>query len=166
MTGKNADSATPICALAAAIRRSAAAMSGRRSSRVDGSPAGMTGSAGTLATGAIFLLYACFSFAVTSGWQRICAVLLLGALLPTGMVAFDPDRPEMPAFCLLVAILLLWRRTPSIAARSLLFAGSGIVFLIHPFAGIAGWMLLVFLLLFEERAGRLAGSEAGNLGGL
>src|SRR6202166_1408870 len=31
----------------------------------------------TLATGAIFLLYACFSFAVTSGWPRICAALLL-----------------------------------------------------------------------------------------
>jgi hypothetical protein len=106
----------------------------------------------TLATGAIFLLYACFSFAVASGWQRICAALLLGALLPTGMVAFDPDRPEMPAFCLLVVILLLWRCSSSIAARSLLFAGSGIVFLIHPFAGIAGWMLLAFLLLFDERA--------------
>jgi hypothetical protein len=106
----------------------------------------------TLATTAIFLLYACFSSAVTSGWQRICAALLLGALLPTGMVAFDPDRPEMPAFCLLVVILLLWRRASSIAAKSLLFAGSGIVFLIHPFAGIAGWMLLAFLLLFDERA--------------
>jgi hypothetical protein len=106
----------------------------------------------TLATMAVFLLYACFSLAVTSGWQRLCAALLLGALLPTGMVAFDPDRPEMPAFCVLVVILLLWRRSPSIAARSLLFAGSGVVFLIHPFAGIAGWLLLAFLLLFDERA--------------
>ncbi len=104
-----------------------------------------------LATAAVFLLYVCFSLAVTSGWQRVCAALLLGALLPTGMVAFDPDRPEMPAFCLLVAILLLWRRASSIAARSLLFAGVGIVFLIHPFAGIAGWLLLAFLLIFDER---------------
>ena len=63
----------------------------------------------TLAAAAVFLLYGCFSLAVTSGWQRVCAALLLGALLPTGMVAFDPDRPEMPAFCLLVVILLLWR---------------------------------------------------------
>ena len=103
-----------------------------------------------LAAAAVFLLYGCFSLAVTSGWQRVCAALLLGALLPTGMVAFDPDRPEMPAFCLLAAILLLWRWTSSIAARSLLFAGVGIVFLIHPFAGIAGWLLLAFLLIFDE----------------
>ena len=106
----------------------------------------------TLATTAVFLLYACFCLAVTSGWQRICAALMLGALLPTGMVAFDPDRPEVPAFCLLVVILLLGRRTSSIASRSLLFAGTGFVFLIHPFAGIAGWMLLAFLLLFDENA--------------
>jgi hypothetical protein len=113
----------------------------------------------TLATTAVFLLFACFSFAVTSGWQRSCAALLLGALLPTGMVAFDPDRPEVPAFCLLVVILLLWRRTSSVAARSLLFAGSGVVFLIHPFAGIAGWMLLAFMLVFDER-GAEAHSQA------
>ena len=106
----------------------------------------------TLATTAAFLLYACFQFAVTSGWQRVCAAVLLGALLPTGTVAFDPDRPEVPAFCLLVVILLLWRRSSSIAARSLLLAGSGVVFLIHPFAGIAGWMLLAFLLVFDDRA--------------
>ena len=104
-----------------------------------------------LATVAVFLLYGCFSLAVTRGWQRVCAALLLGALLPTGLVAFDPDRPEMPAFCLLVSILLLWRWTSSITARSFLFAGVGIVFLIHPFAGIAGWLLLAFLLIFDER---------------
>jgi hypothetical protein len=103
------------------------------------------------AAAAVFLLYRCFSLAVTSGRQRIFAALLLGAVLPTGMVAFDSDRPEMPAFCLLTAILLLWRRASSVTGRSLLFAGNGIVFLIHPFAGIAGWLLLVFLLLFEER---------------
>jgi hypothetical protein len=104
-----------------------------------------------LAAAAVFLLYRCFSLAVTSGWQRASAALLLGAALPTGMVAFDSDRPEMPAFCLLVVILLLWRQTSSVAARSWLFACNGIVFLIHPFAGIAGWLLLAFLLLFGER---------------
>jgi len=105
----------------------------------------------TLAASAVLLLYRCFSLAVTSGRQRAWAALLLGAILPTGMVAFDPDRPEMPAFCLMVAILLLWRRASSVAARSLLFAGVGIVFLIHPFAGISGWLLLAFLLVFKER---------------
>src|SRR5271154_2821153 len=49
-----------------------------------------------LAAVAVFLLYRCFSLAVISGWQRACAALLLGAMLPTGMIAFDSDRPEMP----------------------------------------------------------------------
>src|ERR1700678_3763192 len=62
------------------------------------------------AAAAVFLLYRCFSLAVTSGWQRASAALLFGTALPTGMVAFDADRPEMPAFCLLVVILLLWRQ--------------------------------------------------------
>jgi hypothetical protein len=122
-----------------------------------------------LAAAAVFLLYRCFSLAVTSGWQRASAALLLGAALPTGMVAFDSDRPEMPAFCLLVVILLLWRQTSSVAIRSVLFGCNGIVFLIHPFAGIAGWLLLAFLLLFGEptveaqsRAGRLQVLVAGT----
>lgn len=104
-----------------------------------------------LAVAAVFLLYRCFSLAVTSEWQRACAAVLLGAVLPTGMVAFDADRPEMPAFCLFVIILLLWRKTGSVAGRSLLLACNGIVFLIHPFAGIAGWLLLAFLLVFGEQ---------------
>jgi hypothetical protein len=122
-----------------------------------------------LAAAAVFLLYRCFSLAVTSGWQRASAALLLGAALPTGMVAFDSDRPEMPAFCLLVVILLLWRQMSSVATRSVLFACNGIVFLIHPFAGIAGWLLLTFLLLFGEttveaqsRTGRLQVLVAGT----
>src|SRR5690242_19722183 len=41
--GKNALFATPICSFAAAICRSAAAISGRRSNRLDGTPTEMTG---------------------------------------------------------------------------------------------------------------------------
>jgi hypothetical protein len=104
-----------------------------------------------LATIAVFLFYRCFSFSVSNGWQRVCAVLLLGSMLPSGMISFDPDRPELPAFCLLVAILLLWRRAASVTSRALLFGAVGIVFLIHPFAGIAGWLLLAFQLVFDER---------------
>jgi hypothetical protein len=102
------------------------------------------------ATIAVFLLYRCFNLAVAEGRQRAWAAVLLGAVLPTGMVAFDSDRPEMPAFCLLVAILLLWRHASSAMIRSLLLGCTGIVFLIHPFAGIAGWLLLAFLLVFAE----------------
>ncbi len=119
-----------------------------------------------LAAVAVFLIYRCLSLAVTSGWQRVCAAVLLGAILPTGMVAFDSDRPEMPAFCLLVVILLTWRRTQSVAVRALLFAGVGLVFLIHPFAGIVGWLLLAFLLVFSERTmwiGRLQVLVAGTV---
>ena len=50
--GKKAACAMPICALAAATRRSAAAMSGRRSSSSEGRPAGTSG---TLAAKAIGL---------------------------------------------------------------------------------------------------------------
>jgi hypothetical protein len=102
------------------------------------------------AAASVCLLYRCFSLAVTSWRQRICAALLLGSVLPTGGIAFDGDRPEMPAFCLLVAILLLWRDVSSVTKRCLLFGCVGLVFLIHPFAGIAGWLLLVFLLTFSE----------------
>lgn len=104
----------------------------------------------TFAAAAVFLLYHCFTRAVKSTGQRACAAVLLGAMLPTGMVAFDSDRPEMPAFCLLVAILLLSRHISSTSGRALLIAGMGIVFLIHPFAGIAGWLLLVFLFIYGE----------------
>jgi hypothetical protein len=104
-----------------------------------------------LAAASVFLIYRCFSLAVTNNWQRACAALLLGAVLPTGMVAFDSDRPEMPAFCLLVAILLVWRQTSSAARRSLLVGCMALVFLIHPFAGIVGWLLLGFQLVFGER---------------
>ncbi len=41
--GKKAARAIPICSLASAARRSAAAMSGRRSSSCDGTPTGITG---------------------------------------------------------------------------------------------------------------------------
>jgi hypothetical protein len=102
------------------------------------------------ATIAVFLLYRCFSLAVTGEKQRAWAAVLLGAVLPSGIVAFDADRPEMPAFCLLVAILLLWRHASSARAKSLLLGCTGVVFLIHPFAGIAGWLLLAFLLAFAE----------------
>jgi hypothetical protein len=102
------------------------------------------------ATISILLLYRCFSLSVTDATQRACAAVLLGAVLPTGMVAFDPDRPEMPAFCLLVTIFLLWRDTSSAVVRSLLLGSTGLVFLIHPFAGIAGWLLVAFLLAFGE----------------
>jgi hypothetical protein len=108
------------------------------------------------ATIAVLLLYRCFSLAVTNAAQRACAAALLGAVLPTGMVAFDRDRPEMPAFCLLVALLLLWRRTSSAMPRSLLLGCTGLVFLIHPFAGIAGWLLIAFLLVFGEESSRPA----------
>src|SRR6201996_6797631 len=45
-TGKNAAFATPIFAFAEAIRRSASATSGRRSSKSAGNPAGISGGAG------------------------------------------------------------------------------------------------------------------------
>jgi hypothetical protein len=117
------------------------------------------------ATAAVLLLYRCFTLGVSSGRQRVWAASLLGAMLPTGMVAFDGDRPEMPAFCLMVAILLGWRRTASVAGRACFLGCVGLVFLIHPFAGIVGWLLLAFLLVFGEPrmpTGRLRVMVAGT----
>jgi hypothetical protein len=117
------------------------------------------------ATVAVLLLYGCFSLSVSSGRQRAWAALLLGVILPTGMVAFDGDRPEMPAFCLMVGILLGWRKTHSVRGRALLLGCVGLVFLIHPFAGIVGWLLLGFLLVFGEpriSTGRLRVIVAGT----
>ncbi len=104
-----------------------------------------------LASTACFLLYRCFSLAVAIGWQRITAAFLLGAVLPTGLVVFDSDRPEMPAFCLMVLLLLLWRDTKGATGKTLILASVGFVFLIHPYAGIAGWLLFAFLLVFSDR---------------
>ena len=122
-----------------------------------------------LASAACFLLYRCFSLAVASGWQRVTAAVLLGAALPTGLVVFDSDRPEMPAFCLMVLLLLLWRDTKGAAGKTLLLASVGFVFLIHPYAGIAGWLLLAILLVFSDRdtepaawTGRLTVVVAGS----
>ena len=104
-----------------------------------------------LASAACFLLYRCFSLAVASGWQRVTAAVLLGAVLPTGLVVFDSDRPEMPAFCLMVLLLLLWRDAKGATGKTLVLASVGFVFLIHPYAGIAGWLLLAFLLVFSDQ---------------
>ena len=53
------------------------------------------------AAAVIFLLYYCFSLAVSSGRQRACAALLLGAALPSGLISFDSDRPGCrPSACL------------------------------------------------------------------
>src|SRR5215472_18842797 len=53
MLGKNAATATPIWALDAAIRRSDAAISGRRSKSADGISDGITGTAITASVGGI-----------------------------------------------------------------------------------------------------------------
>jgi hypothetical protein len=122
-----------------------------------------------LASAACSLLYRCFSLAVASGWQRVTAAVLLGAVLPTGLVVFDSDRPEMPAFCLMVMLLLLWRNTMGATGKTLVLGSVGFVFLIHPYAGIAGWLLLAFLLAFSDRdtepgarTGRLSVMIAGS----
>jgi hypothetical protein len=80
---------------------------------------------------------------------RLGSALLIGAILPTGLVSIGGDRPEVPAFCLLAVLLLLWRPSRSTPAKTLLVTMNALVFLIHPFAGLVGWLLFCFLLVFS-----------------
>ncbi len=106
-----------------------------------------------LAAVAVFLLYHCFSLAVTNGWQRFALPWCSEPCYPAGWSRSTPIGRRCRPFACCVAVLLLWRRASSVVTRALLFGCVGIVFLIHPFAGIAGWLLLAFLLIFEERPG-------------
>ena len=73
-----------------------------------------------LAAVAVFLLYHCFSLAVTSGWQRICAALLLGAIVThrDGRVRLRSagDAGLLPAVCHSAAVAARFvRRHPGLA---------------------------------------------------
>ena len=82
--------------------------------------------------------------------MRLASAFLIGIVLPTGVISAGGDRPEAPAFCLLAILLLAWRPGRSTLAKTLLAGANGLVFLIHPFAGIIGWLLLCFLLAFAR----------------
>ena len=87
---------------------------------------------------------------VSSSAVRLASAFLIGIVLPTGVISAGGDRPEAPAFCLLAILLLAWRPIRSTLAKTLLAGANGLVFLIHPFAGIVGWLLLCFLLAFAR----------------
>ncbi len=101
---------------------------------------------------------------VTSKPIRLASSVLIGAMLPTGLLSVAGDRPEAPAFCLLAILLLSWRADRSFQAMTILAGLNGLVFLIHPFAGVIGCLLFCFLLIFtpEQPEGPVTrGSIAG-----
>ena len=77
--------------------------------------------------------------------------VLIGGILPTGLLSINGDRPETPAFCLLAALLLMWREDRSASFKVILVGLNSLVFLIHPFAGVVGCLLFCFLLTFTLR---------------
>jgi hypothetical protein len=87
---------------------------------------------------------------VTSKPIRLASAALIGAMLPTGLLSVAGDRPEAPAFCLLAILLLSWRAARSPQAKTILAGLNGLVFLIHPFAGVIGSLLFCFLLIFTR----------------
>ena len=109
---------------------------------------------------ASFLLLLAFMRGVERPAARAWAALLIGAMLPTGMFTTDVDRPELPAFCLLVGLLLIWTSTKSNVGKTILIGLNGVVFLIHPFAGLAGLLLFAFLIAFAEEPSQQHRSSA------
>jgi hypothetical protein len=88
---------------------------------------------------------------VPSGTAWLWSAVLIGGILPTGLLSINGDRPETPAFCLLAALLLMWREDRSASFKVILVGLNGLVFLIHPFAGVVGYLLFCFLLTFTPR---------------
>ena len=52
----------------------------------------------------------------------------------------------------------MWREDRSASFKVLLVGLNGMVFLIHPFAGVVGWLLFCFLLTFTPRAASNSGA--------
>lgn len=83
---------------------------------------------------------------------RFFAVLIAGIYLPTDLFLIGHDRPEWLAIAAFAPLLFLWVGPFGPVARIAALAGSGLVFLIDPFAGLIAWMILIFLLASEQPA--------------
>ncbi len=97
-------------------------------------------------------------------WQGTWAAVLLVIVLPTGISTADYERPELPALFLLAMALFAWRGRSAPVRSALLIGWNGIVFLIHPFAGLVGLAMLTFLLYRQQ--GQAAEKLGALLGGL
>lgn len=88
--------------------------------------------------------------------QRLFAAVLTGITLPVGLFQTGTDRPEPLAIVLFFALLMLWRKTQAVWGRALVVGLAGALFLVHPYVGIASY--LVFFLMVAcspEIKGRL-----------
>jgi len=109
----------------------------------------------------LLLLIACFVVAfVPDGeqhrGQRMFAAVLVGITLPVGLFETGIDRPEPVAIILFFALLMFWRRARGVWGRALIAGLAGSLFLVHPYMGIAAYLLFLLMVLrSREFTGRL-----------
>src|SRR5277367_3365715 len=62
---------------------------------------------------------------IPSGTAWLWSAVLIGGVLPTGLLSMGGDRPEPPAFCLLAALMLMWREDRSASFKVILMGLNG-----------------------------------------
>jgi hypothetical protein len=83
---------------------------------------------------------------ISKYWKLICAVLL-GLVLPSGMVVIEPDRPDMPSFAIFVFACLLARSRRKQVRYFAAPVAAGLCALFFPFGGaicgLAIWAIII-----------------------
>ena len=84
--------------------------------------------------------------AISRQWKLICAVLL-GLVLPAGLVVTEPDRPDMPSFAIFVFACLLARSQRKQLSHLAAPVVAGLCALFFPFGGaicgLAVWAIVI-----------------------
>ena len=84
--------------------------------------------------------------AISRRWKLICAVLL-GLVLPAGLVVTEPDRPDMPSFAIFVFACLLARSQCKQLSHLAAPVVAGLCALFFPFGGaicgLAVWAIVI-----------------------
>jgi len=84
--------------------------------------------------------------AINKQWKLICAVLL-GLVLPSGLVVTEPDRPDMPSFAIFIFACLLARSQRKRLSHFAAPVVAGLCVLFFPFGGaicgLAIWAIVI-----------------------
>lgn len=81
--------------------------------------------------------------------RRVVAALVVGITAPGGLFLSDLDRPEAIALAVAFPLLLAWKSSTGVAAKIFVLGCTGLLFLIHPYAGLVELFILLFLLACE-----------------
>jgi hypothetical protein len=109
----------------------------------------------------LLLVIACFVVAFVPDDEehrghRMLAALIAGMTLPAGLFESGADRPEPLAIAVFFVLLMLWKRAQKGWVRALIVGLSGSLFLVHPYVGIAAYLLfLLFVACNPAVTGRL-----------